>query len=196
MKKLLIALAIATSSFATQSMAADIEAGIVKNVIDQSALAQDDLSIISPLNLLGAEIDSSKLKGNSLTINNVSPSAAAQGIEYFEIAAVTSFGAAYENITASQFSTVGNHGGSQIRVWVLQYGYGNPNNATLGSSSISATSSSVRCGTNLHVCSVGETVTGFLYQYDFFGPQSGQLSVSANSIASPLGFWSDSLYIQ
>ncbi|WP_425331672.1 DUF4879 domain-containing protein [Pseudoalteromonas viridis] len=43
--------------------------------------------------------------------------------------------------------------------------------------------------------SAGQTVMGFLYYYDFFGPQSEQLTVSSSSIASPSGYWSDSIYI-
>ena len=57
-------------------------------------------------------------------------------------------------------------------------------------------SSQPRCGSDLHVCSSGEIVTGFLYLFNFSGQQGGNFVVSANSVASPFGYWSDSIYIQ
>ncbi len=52
-----------------------------------------------------------------------------------------------------------------------------------------------RCGSDLHVCASGETITGWLYGYDFSGQESGQFNVGTNSTASPFGYWSDSIYI-
>jgi hypothetical protein len=57
-------------------------------------------------------------------------------------------------------------------------------------------SSQPRCGSNLHVCSAGEIITGYLYLFNYSGQQGGHFSVSANSVANPFGFWSDSIYIQ
>jgi hypothetical protein len=91
----------------------------------------------------------------------------------------TSVEAPYETIYDTQYSTTGDHGGSQVRAYVWQIGYGNVNNATFNGISKAPTLTSYRCGSDLHECSSGETVTGFLYQFDFFGSQSGQLTVSS-----------------
>ncbi|MBO7927734.1 DUF4879 domain-containing protein [Pseudoalteromonas sp. K222D] len=193
MNKTLLALALLSSAFSVNLLAADIEAGVVKNVVDHSALIQNDTLYFSPSDLQGIEVEAPKLA------TSVSTRAAAQGITYFEIGAVQSV--TYPNIdpvSANQFSTTQNHGGGQVRVYVFQFGYGNTNNATFAGSSVSATSSTPRCGANLSTCSAGQTVTGFLHQFDFFGASniSGTVNVSANSIASPFGFWSDSVFVQ
>jgi len=52
------------------------------------------------------------------------------------------------------------------------------------------------CGNDLHVCNSGETVVGWLYYYDYSGQSAGYFTSSSNSIASPYGYWSDSIYIQ
>jgi len=190
MKKTFLALAMISSVFTISAIAADIEAGIVNKVV----IAQEDLLGAAPEFMPEIESNDNNNKSASKYASS-STKAAASGITYFEIGGVVSVQAAYENITPTQFSTVGNHGGSQVRAWVWQIGYGNVNNAIFNGVSKAPTSTSYRCGTNLHVCSAGETVTGFLYQFDFFGPQNGQLTVSSSSIANPFGYWSDSLYI-
>ena len=104
----------------------------------------------------------------------------------------------WQRVSELQSSTNYDHGGSQLSIAVIQYGYGNPNQATMNGISNSYSSSSVLCGTlaTLHYCSAGETVTGWLYVFDFDGQQSGNFVTSSNSIASPFGYWSDSIYIQ
>ena len=186
MKKTLLALALVSTALSANLMAADIEAGVVNKVV----IAQEDL--------LGAPpeyIPEIEFKDGNSQDSSSSTRAAASGITYFEIGGIVSVQAAYEDISPSQSSTVNDHGGSQVRAYVWQIGYGNVNNAIFNGVSKAPTSTSYRCGSNLHVCSSGETVTGFLYQFDFFGPQNGQLTVSSNSIATPFGYWSDSLYI-
>jgi hypothetical protein len=42
MKKTFLALALVSSAFSVNLLAADIEAGVVKNVVDHSALIQND----------------------------------------------------------------------------------------------------------------------------------------------------------
>ena len=125
--------------------------------------------------------------------------APAPGISYFQTFAVisASSSASWESVTSSQFSTVRDHGGSWIDVAVLQYGYGN------GGGSLNSTSG-VRyaienlCGSfsNLHYCSAGEIVTGFLTYYEFTNSSGGSFSAYSDSIASPFGRWTDSLSIR
>ncbi|MDN3491031.1 IS66 family insertion sequence element accessory protein TnpA [Pseudoalteromonas nigrifaciens] len=170
---------------------------VIPFVIHEQAFTQPSIIKLTTPN--GYQIDFESTLANQTLATSVSTRAAAQGITYFEIGAVQSV--SYPNIdpvSANQFSTTQNHGGGQVRVYVFQFGYGNTNNATFAGSSVSATSSTPRCGANLSTCSAGQTVTGFLHQFDFFGASniSGTVNVSANSIASPFGFWSDSVFVQ
>ena len=197
MKKTFLALALVSSAFSTNLAAADIEAGIVNNVVDYSVFMQDDPLYISSSDLLGIEV--SPTSRDEVLAKSINARGPAEGITYFEIAGVQSV--SYPNIdpvSPNQTSTTQNHGGGQVRVLVFQFGYGNTNNATFAGSSVSATSSTPRCGANLTTCSAGQIVTGFLHQFDFSGASdvSGTVNVSANSIASPFGFWSDSVFIQ
>lgn len=123
----------------------------------------------------------------------------APGITYFQTYAVISASAAstWEYVTASQFSTTTDHGGSWIDVAVLQYGYGN-GGASLNSFNGSNYLTEVLCGSlsNLHYCSVGETVTGFLAYYEFLNSTGGSFSAYSDSIASPFGRRTDTLSIR
>ena len=188
-KSYLLLIALTLSFFSGMSTAADIEAGVVKKVQKDENLpeiAGDRLSI----------------SGVSEKVENISSEfstkAAASGISYYEIYAVGSSNVGWEYPSALQGSTTYNHGGSQLSIAVIQYGYGNPNQATMNGISNSYSSSSVLCGTlaTLHYCSAGETVTGWLYMFNFNGQQSGNFVTSSNSTASPFGYWSDSIYIQ
>jgi hypothetical protein len=125
--------------------------------------------------------------------------APAQGISYYQIFAIIS--TKYpkgEYPAAGLTQTTEDHGGEQLFVYVLQYGYGNPNQAIMNGVARSAGNSRTICGpsTSIHFCGVGETVTGWLYAFDFSGQQSGNFTTGANSVASPFGYWSDSIYIK
>ncbi|GAB0110153.1 DUF4879 domain-containing protein [Pseudoalteromonas distincta] len=136
---------------------------------------------------------------SQLSIHKQTVEASASGIQYFEVYAVGSTNKGFEDdILPNQTATNEDHGGSQIRVAVIQYGYGNINNATFGGQSKSFSESVYLCGTlgvDVHNCNPGETVTGWLYYFNFSGPQQGSFSVSSNSTSSP-SYWSDSIYIQ
>jgi len=181
MKKTLLALAVFTSAFTMNAMAADIEAGVVKKQIEKTT----SLAMNSPDNMSDVYLNSSA---------NIKVSAAATGIAYFEIGNIYSSNYGWEDISASQPSS-GNHGGTALYLYIWQVGYGNVTNATMNGISMSAGLSEYRCGADLHACTAGETATGWLYGFDFSGQQSGTFSVGSNSIASPFGYWSDSIYI-
>lgn len=175
--------------------AADIEGGTFKQQPVQNLTAEQQdfihsFKLDSPLKSM-AKANKQKPSGD------VTNQAAASGISYFEIVAVGSsqYGG-YEYPSASQYSTTHDHGGSVLYVVVGQIGYGNPNNATMNGVSRSAFYTENLCGNDYHTCNPGETVTGFYYYYDFSGQSSGQVNVSANSVANPYGYWSDSMYIR
>lgn len=186
MKKSLLALTVISGVFPTVSMAADVEAGVVKNVvkIDSSS----SLALNAPASRPDIEL-------NSLSDDIIAQArSAATGVQYFEIGIVYSTNYGQEELLDNQTST-GNHGGIQLQIFLWQYGYGNPTNATMNGISKPYGYSEYRCGTDMHPCLAGETVTGWVYGYDFSGQESGQFNVGTNSTASPFGYWSDSVYI-
>ena len=175
-----------SSMFSTISMAADVEAGIVKNEIKT-----DNYSSLA----LNAPASRPDINLNAPSDDIIAQSrAAATGVQYFEIGTVFSTSYGSETISDNQTST-GNHGGTQLNIFVWQYGYGNPTNATMNGISKPYGFSQYRCGTDMHPCLSGETITGWIYGYDFSGQASGQFSVGTNSVAAPFGYWSDSIYI-
>jgi hypothetical protein len=185
MKKTFLALAIISSFFTINAMAADIEAGVVKKIVEGST----SLAINAPDSMSDVYLEPySDAKVSRVT------RAAASGISYFEIGNIYSSNYGWESISPSQ-SASGNHGGTTLNIYIWQFGYGNVTNATMNGISKSAGLSEYRCGGDLHTCAVGETVTGWLYGFSFSGQQSGNFSVGSNSTASPFGYWSDSIYI-
>lgn len=124
--------------------------------------------------------------------------APAPGITYFQSRFVASASSPYwESIGDYQSSTSVDHGGAWIDVAVVQYGYGN-GNATLNGAAASARATDYLCGTlsTLHVCNVGETVTGFLEYYEYSNSTGGFFSAYSDSIASPFGRWTDTLTVR
>ena len=203
-KKLLASMAI-VGAFSMNSMAADIEAGVVKNVFDASTITQKGSLPFYSSDLYGTEYIAPQIDKSQPENLNTSDSAVtsvggpAQGITFFEIAAVRSITFPdFDSISPDQFSTTQDHGGGQVQVLVFQFGLGNPNNATFNGASVPATITEPRCGATLTTCTPGQMVTGFLYVYDFFGSAnvSGTVNVSANSVATPFGFFSDSVFIR
>ncbi|MCO7200248.1 DUF4879 domain-containing protein [Pseudoalteromonas sp. OANN1] len=174
-----------TSAFS--AVAGDIEQGVMKNPTTYYSLDFEQ----SPL-AMHAPVARDEF---SMSSAEIMPMAPAQGITYFELGIVRSQLGGDQTISQSQLSTGTNHGGSHLFIYAWQFGYGNPNNAVMNGISKSTGLSEARCGNDLHRCSVGETVTGWLYGWDFSGQESGQVKVSSNSTASPFGTSSDSLYI-
>lgn len=122
--------------------------------------------------------------------------ARARGIYFFEILAVDSPRYGREYVSRNTRTTTHDHGGSFIRVHVFQAGYGSADYATLNGIRKSPAYRKSLCGRDFHECRAGETITGYLYGFDFRGQQYGYFSVSANASAAPFGYWTDSLYIQ
>ncbi|WP_237113733.1 DUF4879 domain-containing protein [Pseudoalteromonas rubra] len=170
------------------ALAGDIENGIMKNAENYYGVAHQVADIVK-------QAPEYKTAPQQYPRFDVQPMAPATGISYFEFGLVRSQLGGDQRILAGDFSTGTNHGGSYLYVYAWQVGYGNPNNATMNGVSKSAALREARCGSDLHRCQAGETVTGWLYGWDFTGQSAGQVKASANSVASPFGYWSDSLYI-
>lgn len=120
----------------------------------------------------------------------------APGITYFHVYAVGSSNVGWEFTTASQLATVADHGGAQLRVAVLQYGYGVANGSLAGTSGTRYLTENL-CGSfsNLHYCNAGETITGFLYYFSFDGMQGGTFSAYSNSLGVPWGVATDAINV-
>jgi hypothetical protein len=121
----------------------------------------------------------------------------APGISYFQTYAVGSSAAGvWEYISASQFSTVLDHGGASLSVAVLQLGYG------FGGASLNVTgvnyANDALCGSAsaLHICSNGEILVGWMEYYSFDGQQFGNFTAFSDSTASPFGRWTDALNVR
>ncbi len=186
-----LALTAATLLTCHSSFAADIEAGVVKRIPADER---------QPLMAGSVPLDLTKLASvpaTSTAEGQMGIQGPASGISVFRIYAVQSplGGTEFPNQYAG--STQYDHGGNPIQVFVLQYGYGNPTTATLNGASTSGTSRPL-CGslTFLHYCNVGETVTGWLYQYNFYNQSNGIFKVGSNSVAYPFGYWSTSIYVR
>ena len=196
-KSYLLLIALMLGCFSEVSTAADIEAGVVKHITtpvlpDNHPLANN---LFDPSLLGGAQalLGGTQNKG----ADNISTTAAATGISYFEVVGVVSAqtNGVWENIQSWQTSTNQNHGGSYLYVAVLQIGYGNANPAVMNAVSKTPVLTELLCGSDLHVCNVGETVLAWLRYYDYSGQSTGNFTSSSNSTAYPFGYWSDSIYI-
>ncbi|WP_240650105.1 DUF4879 domain-containing protein [Pseudoalteromonas rubra] len=186
MRNAVLGLAIVMSGSA---LAGDIENGIMKNAENYYGIEFSNSDLVK-------QAPEFRETTKQYPRFDVQPMAPATGISYFEFGLVRSQQGGDQTILAGDFSTGStNHGGSYLFVYAWQVGYGNPNNATMNGLSKSAALREARCGSNLHRCQAGETVTGWLYGWDFTGQSAGQVKASANSVASPFGYWSDSLYI-
>ena len=195
MTKTFLALALISSAFTTNLMAADIEASVIKNADEFNDPALADFLVTNPIDIVATYLYEANSKQGKSFSNQVAPLAAATGISYFEIYAVGSSNVGWEYPSASQSSTSLNHGGSILYTAVLQIGLGNNNGATMNGLTKQAFQTEKLCGSDLHYCNTGEIVTGFLYYFNYSGQQSGNFTDSANSVASPFGYWSDSIYI-
>jgi hypothetical protein len=181
-------IALAVGLVCTTASAADIEAGLVKRMPVKPEIKQN--AEIGELDLFGNS-QSSKIVGNE-------SSAAATGITYFEVYAVGSSNQGWEYVSANATSTSLNHGGGTMLMAVFQYGYGTHWSTTMNGISKAPYHIANICGplSAPYYCSPGNTITGFMYYFDFSGQQSGTFSSSANASAAPFGFWSDSIFVQ
>jgi hypothetical protein len=187
-KNLILALSI-TAALAPACVAVDTEDEVQQGVelTHSPRTISQQLTKLTELNPQGLQLQ-----------GNIRPLGPAQGVTYFQIYAVESSnsGANWEFVGASQFSTTIDHGGAQLSVAVLQFGYGN-GGASLGGLSGVNWATDTLCGSlsTLHFCSVGEIVTGFIDYYSFDGQQGGSCFSFTNSIASPFGQSTDSITI-
>ena len=180
------------AGLSSQAFAADVEAGVVKRAqtLDSYVLEHsmfNDSAMVSELQ--------NALVRHEPTEQTLGP---AQGISYFNISGVISTQYPQWDQVSNRTSTNQDHGGAEIYISVVQYGYGNIGSYSLPGTSPSLFRTNYLCGSlsSLHICSVGETITGWEYIYRATNFNNGTFSINANSTAWPYGFWSDSVYIR
>ena len=200
MKKRFLALAIMASTFSMHAMAADIEANMVKQVVEVTTPAFADFLATNPLDIaqITSDFVNQATKSSSVESsfsNSHVASSTANGVSSFEIVAVGSSNVGWESISATQLSTNLDHSGSDLYVTAIMLGMGYSDGATLNGLAKQAFKNQALCGADLHDCLPGDTLSGFMFYFDYSGQESGTFNTSAHSIAIPFGYWSDSIYI-
>ncbi|WP_426234954.1 DUF4879 domain-containing protein [Pseudomonas sp. TWP3-2] len=144
------------------------------------------------------------MKGCGLMISLLSGvpaafAASAPPLSEVKVIKVQSASCGLEDISDGQAQTGCNHGGSSIKVYVLEIGYGqNQPQATLDGFEVNGSRSPVCAfdNGNLTECSPGRKTVGSLYSFDLAGKQQGTFTFSNTSINAPRNTLSTQLYIK
>ncbi|MGX9570181.1 DUF4879 domain-containing protein [Pseudomonas viciae] len=93
----------------------------------------------------------------------------------------------FEDIAQGQAQTRCDHSGPNIKVYVLEVGYGRQPQVTLDGFEVDGTRSPVCAYSNgnLNDCSATTKIVGYLYIFDLKGKQEGTFSFSNTSINAP-----------
>lgn len=110
----------------------------------------------------------------------------------------------WEGVSGSQYITLGDHGGAQMRVVTQELGYGNNPVATWNGGQVSASVNYktdticvnwARTGYDIP-CLAGQTVVGFRKYWNFDGYQNGVFTYQNQSTNSPWNTMYDSMSIK
>ena len=104
----------------------------------------------------------------------------------------------FESISPGQVKTGCDHTGPNIKVYVLEVGYGRRAQVGLDGFEVNGTRTPV-CAFdhgNLTECTVGRKTVGYLYVFDLAGKQEGTFTFSNTSINAPGNTMSTQLYIK
>ncbi|MBT2297880.1 YolA family protein [Pseudomonas fluorescens] len=124
--------------------------------------------------------------------------ASAPPLSEVKVLKVESPACGFEDIPQGQAQTRCNHSGPNIKVYVLEVGYGRQPHVTLDGFDVDGTRSPVCAFSNgnLNDCSNGTQTVGYLYIFDLKGKQEGTFSFSNQSINAPGNRMSTQLYIK
>ncbi|MCJ8204372.1 DUF4879 domain-containing protein [Pseudomonas sp. RGM2987] len=124
--------------------------------------------------------------------------ASAPPLSEVKVLKVESPACGFEDIAPGQAQTRCNHSGPNIKVYVLEVGYGRQPHVTLDGFEVDGTRSPVCAFSNgnLNDCSTQTKVVGYLYVFDLKGKQEGTFSFSNVSINAPGNRMSAELYIK
>ncbi|MEH6351675.1 DUF4879 domain-containing protein [Pseudomonas sp. 3JA] len=124
--------------------------------------------------------------------------ASAQPLSEVKVLKVESPACGFEDIAPGQAQTRCDHNGPNIKVYVLEVGYGRQPNVTLDGFEVDGTRSPVCAYSNgnLNDCSAQTKIVGYLYIFDLKGKQEGTFNFSNISINAPGNRMSAQLYIK
>ncbi|MEJ5061255.1 MULTISPECIES: DUF4879 domain-containing protein [unclassified Pseudomonas] len=124
--------------------------------------------------------------------------ASAAPLTQVKVLKVESPACGFESIAEGQEQTSCNHTGPNIRVFVLEVGYGRNAHVALDGFDVNGTRTPVCAfdNGNLTECTVGKKTVGYLYIIDLAGKQEGTFTFSNTSINAPGNTMSTQLYIK
>lgn len=124
--------------------------------------------------------------------------ASAAALSQLKVLKVESPACGFEDITPGQERTRCDHGGPNIKVYVLEVGYGRKAHVALDGFEVNGTRTPVCAfdNGNLSECTSGKKTVGYLYIFDFAGKQEGTFTFSNTSINAPGNTMSTQLYIK
>ena len=123
--------------------------------------------------------------------------APAMPLSAVEILKVVSRTCAVEDVYDAREQTRCNHDGPNIKVYVLERGYGGQPNVTLNGQIIDGVRAPVcNRGTGLDDCQRGGTTTGYLYTFDLGNKNEGWFEFSNTSLVPPHNRLSARLFIK
>ncbi|MCW8275865.1 YolA family protein [Pseudomonas sp. PCH199] len=125
--------------------------------------------------------------------------ASAPPLTQVKVLKVESPGCGFESIDEGQTQTRCNHSGPNIRIYVLEVGYGRSQpHVALDGFDVNGTRTPVCAydNGNLTDCVAGRKTVGNLYVFDLAGKQEGTFTFSNTSINAPGNTLSTQLYIK
>ncbi|UVM51303.1 MULTISPECIES: YolA family protein [unclassified Pseudomonas] len=128
----------------------------------------------------------------------IASAATAPPLSQVKVLKVESPGCGFESIADGQAQTRCDHKGPNIKVYVLEVGYGRQAHVALDGFEVDGTRTKVCAfdNGNLTDCSERTKVVGFLYIFDLKGKQDGNFTFSNTSINAPGNTMSTQLYIK
>ncbi|VVN84094.1 DUF4879 domain-containing protein [Pseudomonas fluorescens] len=128
----------------------------------------------------------------------IASAASAPPLSQVQVLKVESPGCGFESIAQGQEQTRCDHSGANIRVYVLEVGYGRGAHVGLDGFEVNGTRTPICAfdNGNLTECTVGKKTVGYLYVFDLAGKQEGTFTFSNTSINAPGNTLSTQLYIK
>ena len=124
--------------------------------------------------------------------------ASAAPLSQVKVLKVESPACGFEDIGDGQEKTRCDHSGPNIKIYVLEVGYGRKAQLRLDGFDVDGTRTPVCAfdNGNLTDCTVGRKTVGYLYVFDLAGKQEGTFTFSNTSINAPGNTMSTQLYIK
>lgn len=118
-------------------------------------------------------------------------------LSQLEILKVESPACGFEDVSDGRSQTRCDHSGPNIKVYVLEIGYGRQPHVTLDGFEVNGTRSAVcENGSSLVPCGNSGITVGYIYIFDLAGKQEGTFSFSNSSLNAPGNTMSTQIYIK